>query len=205
MQATKPLSNKAKLILRLYEATKSVRQTADSVPCSLPYAYSVLRRTGKWPPDIRRRPLHGKEHKIRRLYRRGFSLSQLASKYNVSKVAIFKALRREERARNLIRPSDWSSAILGSPMAIRQRDSSDFPSSSAIDRLIGERIRLRRNMLRCSRAKLARALKLSVRQIEVFENSGIGITTGILFSLSRVLEMPIRSFYDDLPPNLGLG
>ena len=206
MQTTRPLSERARLVLQWYEATKSARRTADRVPCSLQYVYSLLHRTGTWVHADQRRPLRGKENKIRRLYLRGLTLSQLADKFHVSKVAIFKAVRRAENTHFASSQSDRSSEIPanihGGPRATRHRFSPHFPSSSEINRRIGARIRRRRNALQWSRAKLARALKVTPRQVHALETGGIGITIGTLFALSRAFGTPPWSIVNEAPlPN----
>ncbi|MDZ4783917.1 MAG: hypothetical protein SGJ19_27020 [Planctomycetia bacterium] len=164
-----------------------------------------MHRTGKWVLDPHRRPLCGKENEIRRLHLRGASLSQLAERFHVSKVAIFKAVRRAEKnVPRGIRKRDCCIAE-SSDVAVRSAAtlacaSPDLPSPSEIKRRIGERIRRRRNTLRWSRAKLATALKLTARRIQVLETSGTGLTIGALFALSRVLDTPPWAFLGELPP-----
>jgi len=181
-----------------------VKRTAVAVPCSLQYVYSILHRAGKWGPHRRMRPLHGKEVHIHRLHQGGRTLSQLASKYNVSKVAIFKALRRAKRARYLDELTDrdleTAFSLRGVPMVTRLRNTPYFLSARAMDRKIGNRLRLRRKTMRWSRAKLAHSLNIAVRDVQAFEKGGIGITTSTLYALACVFQVPLRSFLSDLLP-----
>lgn len=72
-------------------------------------------------------------------------------------------------------------------------------SAAAIDRHIGNRIKLRRNYLKMSQDKLGRAVGLTFQQIQKYEKGFNRISVGRLWEISRILNVPIAYFFEDLP------
>ena len=91
-----PRRTKALQIVRLHAQRKNVALIAEMLDCTPLHVFNVLRRAGKWPDGHLRRPLRGLEATIRRQYLSGKTLAQLALRYRVSRVGIFKAIRRAE-------------------------------------------------------------------------------------------------------------
>ncbi len=73
---------------------------------------------------------------------------------------------------------------------------------SPIDVHVGTRIRLRRTLLGMSQEKLGEALGLTFQQVQKYERGVNRVGASRLFDLSRVLDVPISFFFDDLPDNL---
>lgn len=71
--------------------------------------------------------------------------------------------------------------------------------SRAIDDHVGLRIRLRRNLMGMSQQKLGEMLGLTFQQIQKYERGTNRIAVGTLFQISRVLDVPISFFFDDMP------
>jgi transcriptional regulator with XRE-family HTH domain len=76
---------------------------------------------------------------------------------------------------------------------------------SPIDVHVGARVRLRRTLLGMSQEKLGDALGLTFQQVQKYERGVNRIGASRLFDLSRVLDVPIGFFFDDMPDALGGG
>lgn len=71
-----------------------------------------------------------------------------------------------------------------------------------VDVHVGSRVRLRRTLLGLSQEKLAGAVGLTFQQIQKYERGANRIGASRLFQLSRVLDVPVSFFFDDMPPEL---
>ena len=71
--------------------------------------------------------------------------------------------------------------------------------ASPVDVYVGSRIRLRRTLLGMSQERLGEALGLTFQQVQKYERGVNRVSASRLFDLSRVLDVPIAFFYDDLP------
>ncbi len=69
-----------------------------------------------------------------------------------------------------------------------------------IDIHVGSRVRLRRNLLGMNQTKLAGAIGVAYQQIQKYEKGTNRISASRLFNLSRVLDVPISFFFEDLSP-----
>ena len=69
-----------------------------------------------------------------------------------------------------------------------------------IDVHVGSRVRLRRNMLGLSQEKLGEAIGLTFQQVQKYERGANRIGASRLHDLSRVLDVPVSFFYDDMDP-----
>jgi len=68
-----------------------------------------------------------------------------------------------------------------------------------VDVHVGGRVRLRRMLLGFSQEKLGDALGLTFQQVQKYERGANRIGASRLFDLSRVLDVPVSYFYDELP------
>ena len=73
---------------------------------------------------------------------------------------------------------------------------------SPIDVHVGTRIRLRRTLLGMSQERLGEALGLTFQQVQKYERGVNRVVASRLFDLSRVLDVPISFFFDDMPESL---
>ena len=78
------------------------------------------------------------------------------------------------------------------------RQKSDKPNP--IDVQVGSRVRLRRNMLGLSQEKLGEAIGLTFQQVQKYERGANRIGASRLHELSRVLDVPVDFFFDDMDP-----
>jgi transcriptional regulator with XRE-family HTH domain len=81
-----------------------------------------------------------------------------------------------------------------------RRGRSRPPGPDPVDVLVGSRVRLRRNMLGLSQEKLGEALGLTFQQVQKYERGANRISASRLFQLSRILDVPVRFFYDAVDP-----
>jgi transcriptional regulator with XRE-family HTH domain len=68
-----------------------------------------------------------------------------------------------------------------------------------VDIHVGGRMRLRRTLLGLSQEKLGNAVGLTFQQIQKYERGANRIGAGRLYQFSRILEVPVSFFYDDMP------
>jgi len=74
--------------------------------------------------------------------------------------------------------------------------SKGFPNP--IDVHVGRRIRQRRTLLGMSQEKLAEAIGLTFQQVQKYERGGNRTSASRLFDLTRVLDVPISYFFDEM-------
>jgi len=70
---------------------------------------------------------------------------------------------------------------------------------SPIDIHVGGRIRLRRTLMGMSQERLGEALGLTFQQVQKYERGVNRVGASRLFDLSRVLDVSISFFFDDMP------
>jgi transcriptional regulator with XRE-family HTH domain len=80
----------------------------------------------------------------------------------------------------------------------RGRRKSDKPNP--IDVHVGSRVRLRRTLLGMSQEKLGDAIGLTFQQVQKYERGANRVGASRLFELSRVLDVPVSFFFDELDP-----
>jgi len=74
--------------------------------------------------------------------------------------------------------------------------------SNPIDIHVGSRVRLRRTLLGLSQEKLGEAVGLTFQQIQKYERGANRIGASRLFELSRILDVPVSFFFDDMPESI---
>lgn len=74
------------------------------------------------------------------------------------------------------------------------------PAGDAIDVHVGKRVRERRVQLGMSQKNLAKSVGVSFQQIQKNERGTNRIGASRMFELSKVLDVPVSFFFDDLPP-----
>ncbi len=70
---------------------------------------------------------------------------------------------------------------------------------SPVDVHVGARLRVRRTLLGMSQTTLGDAIGLTFQQVQKYERGSNRISASRLFALTRVLDVPIEYFFDDMP------
>ena len=70
-----------------------------------------------------------------------------------------------------------------------------------IDIHVGKRLKLRRSLLGLSQEKLADSVALTFQQIQKYEKGTNRISAGRLFEFSKILEVPVSYFYEQIASN----
>ena len=74
--------------------------------------------------------------------------------------------------------------------------------SNSIDAHVGSRVRMRRTLLGLSQEKLGEALGLTFQQVQKYERGANRIGASRLYQISRVLDVPVSFFYDEMPAEI---
>ncbi len=72
-------------------------------------------------------------------------------------------------------------------------------SPDVIDRHVGARIRLRRNMVGMSQEKLAEGLGITFQQVQKYEKGTNRVGASRLQNIASILEAPIAFFFEEGP------
>ena len=75
----------------------------------------------------------------------------------------------------------------------------------SVDVHVGSRVRLRRTLLGMSQKKLGNALGLTFQQVQKYERGTNRIGSSRLFVLSRILDVPVSFFFDDMAQEIAVG
>ena len=70
---------------------------------------------------------------------------------------------------------------------------------SPVDVHVGARLRRRRTLLGMNRTKLGDAIGVTFQQVQKYESGANRISASRLFDLSRMFEVPVEYFFDDMP------
>ena len=71
-----------------------------------------------------------------------------------------------------------------------------------VDVHVGARVRMRRTLLGMTQTDLGDALGLTFQQVQKYERGTNRISASRLYDLSRVLDMSIEHFFEDMPPEV---
>jgi transcriptional regulator with XRE-family HTH domain len=74
-----------------------------------------------------------------------------------------------------------------------------------VDIHVGSRVRLRRTLLGLSQEKLGEAVGLTFQQIQKYERGANRIGASRLFEFSRILDVPVSFFFDDMAEKMKAG
>jgi DNA-binding XRE family transcriptional regulator len=77
--------------------------------------------------------------------------------------------------------------------------------SDAVDKHVGERVRLRRIMLKMSQIELGAKIGVTFQQLQKYEKGTNRIGASRLYQLSQALDAPPGFFFEDLPGAKGRG
>ncbi len=68
-----------------------------------------------------------------------------------------------------------------------------------VDAHVGGRVRIRRTLLGMNQTQLGEALGVSFQQVQKYEKGANRISASRLYQTSRVLDVPVSYFFEDLP------
>jgi len=71
--------------------------------------------------------------------------------------------------------------------------------ANPVDMHVGTRVRMRRMLLGMSQEKLGELLGLTFQQVQKYEKGVNRIGASRLYELSKVLDVPVQYFYDEVP------
>lgn len=71
-------------------------------------------------------------------------------------------------------------------------------SPNPIDVYVGARVKMRRTLLGMSQEKLGEAIGLTFQQVQKYERGMNRISASRLFDISKVLEVPISFFFEEM-------
>ncbi len=80
----------------------------------------------------------------------------------------------------------------------RSRRMASQGKPNPIDVHVGARVRLRRTLLGMSQEKLGESIGLTFQQVQKYERGANRIGASRLHDLSRVLDVPVSYFFDDM-------
>ncbi len=92
-----------------------------------------------------------------------------------------------------------------SPRAKRRPPRATKGRSNPIDAHVGSRVRQRRMLLGMNQEMLGKAVGVTFQQIQKYENGKNRIGASRLFTLSKVLSVPIAFFFEEMPRALAAG
>ena len=75
-------------------------------------------------------------------------------------------------------------------------------STAAIDDHVGARIRVRRMIIGMSQEQLGASIGVAFQQVQKYERGANRIGASRLYDLSRVLDVPLSFFFEDMAPGL---
>ena len=80
----------------------------------------------------------------------------------------------------------------------RRPGSTGTGKPNPVDVHVGGRLRLRRTLLGMSQEKLGEAIGLTFQQVQKYERGANRVGASRLFDLSRVLDVPVGFFFDEM-------
>jgi transcriptional regulator with XRE-family HTH domain len=91
-------------------------------------------------------------------------------------------------------------------MALKRKSSGRMASKgfpNPIDVHVGKRLRLRRTLLGMSQTGLGEAIGLTFQQVQKYERGTNRVSSSRLFDMSRVLDVPLKYFFDEMADDIG--
>ncbi len=74
--------------------------------------------------------------------------------------------------------------------------------ANAIDGHVGSRVRTQRMLLGLNQTQLGDALGLTFQQVQKYEKGSNRVGASRLYQLSKILDVPVSYFYEDMPDEL---
>ena len=83
-----------------------------------------------------------------------------------------------------------------------REDGTKIGTARPVDVHVGWRVRQRRTLMGMSQEKLGEAVGLTFQQIQKYERGANRVGASRLYQLSRILDVPISFFFDDMPDDI---
>ncbi len=90
--------------------------------------------------------------------------------------------------------------MVGKSKSVRRRRLASLDGSHPVDVHVGSRIRMRRTLLGMSQIVLGEKLGLTFQQVRRYERGANRVGSSRLFEISRILDVPISFFFEDMSP-----
>ena len=97
-------------------------------------------------------------------------------------------------------PKDENTMVKNTRGRGRGRTANGKPNP--VDIHVGARVRLRRTLLGMCQEKLGEDIGLTFQQVQKYERGANRVGASRLYDLSRVLEVPVSFFFDDMPDEI---
>jgi transcriptional regulator with XRE-family HTH domain len=91
---------------------------------------------------------------------------------------------------------EYSPMVTPARAVKKNKDETEGPDP--IDIHVGARVRLRRNLVGLSQEQLGKALGLTFQQVQKYERGANRMGASRLYQLSRILNIPVNWFFEDL-------
>jgi transcriptional regulator with XRE-family HTH domain len=108
--------------------------------------------------------------------------------------------RRDALPTKAVRETRREDPLQGENMTRRRHQLHVVPNP--IDVHVGGRLRLRRMLLGMTQDELGAKIGLSFQQVQKYERGANRIGASRLYELSRILDIPVSFFFDDMQPPL---
>ena len=77
--------------------------------------------------------------------------------------------------------------------------------SHPVDKLAGQKLRMRRKLLDLTQQDLADAVGVTFQQVQKYEKGANRIGAGRLFTIASILDVPVQFFFEDMPKDVAVG
>lgn len=95
--------------------------------------------------------------------------------------------------------------VIATPKKGRRGRSQQREGPHPVDVHVGSRIRMRRTLLGMSQTALGDALGLTFQQVQKYERGANRVGSSRLFEISRILDVPVSFFFEEMPPETSAG
>jgi transcriptional regulator with XRE-family HTH domain len=87
---------------------------------------------------------------------------------------------------------------MANPVTVGRRRRQKMDKPNPTDVHVGSRIRLRRTLLGMSQEKLGEAIGLTFQQVQKYERGANRVGASRLYDLSKVLDVPVAFFFEEM-------
>ena len=117
--------------------------------------------------------------------------------FDVAAISVF--CRKSTHLLRIAMTHPGSPQTPSTPPSASVKDAAPKKAPNPVDKHVGSRVRMRRNMLAMSQEKLAKALGLTFQQVQKYEKGMNRIGGSRLQQMSHALQVPVAFFFEDAP------